>query len=270
MSFRTVKTNQVLSAISKASAGGDKETYKYVLKTTEEVYDMKTGVLQELLETNSKDTTLVVVLGHIENKNKEQSVLGNTTYDVTTFEAMADNFAARLGLGRELVSGLEKLFKTMGAAEFSLTTRVMLTFFDAVTLGSIVVSTLTLTTGGAISGFFLVLNIFSIWSRLDGRDHNNIYDKLSTRFKRIQEQVTIYLKDNKLPPKDVKNALQTLDNIEKTISEVSEYKGILPAIFNLLDPASIKVNSAIDIQKKLESIAANELYIKAAQLRTLD
>lgn len=272
MAFRSVRTNQVLSAISKAHADGDKDSYKYVLKTTEEVYDLKTGILQELVETKSKETTLVVVLGQIENKNKEQSLMGNTTYDITTFEAMADNFAARLGLGRELVSGLEKLYKTYGAAEFSQSMRILITVFDTLTVASIVGSVAVLTGGGNVvmAGFYLTLNIFSIWSRLDGRDHNNVYDKLSVRFKRIKEQITIYLKDNKLPAKDVKIALQSLANIEKTISEVSEYKGYLPAIFNLIDPASIKVNRAIDIQKKLESIAGNELYIKAAQLRTLE
>lgn len=270
MAFRTVRTNQVLSAISKAHADGDKDSYKYVLKTTEDIYDLKTGVLQELVETKNKEVVYIAVLGHIENNTKEQSLLGNTTYDISTFEAMSDNFATRLGLGRELVSALEKMFKTMGAAEFSMTTRVAMTVFDTITSVAIVGSVIAIGANPLVGGFYLAINVFSVWSRLDGRDHNNVYDKLSVRFKRIKEQITIYLKDNKLPAKDVKIALQSLANIEKTISEVSEYKGYLPAIFNLLDPASVKVNNAISIQKKLESIASNELYIKAAQLRTLE
>lgn len=272
MAFRTARTNQVLSAISKAQGGGDKDVYKYVLKTTEEVYDLKTGVLQELVDVKDQQTSLVVVLGQIEADTHNKSITGNTTYDTTTFEAMSDNYAARLGLGRELVSGLEKLYKTMGSAEFSQKTRIILTVIDTITVTQLILATRTLLIGSnpVMASLVIVLTAFSLWMRLDGRDHNNVYDKLTVRFKRIKEQVITYLKDNKLPTKDVKIALQSIENMEKTIAEISEYKGYLPAIFNMLDPASIKVNNAINIQKKLESIAANDLYIKAAQLRTLD
>lgn len=272
MAFRTMRTNQVLSAISKAHGGGDKDVYKYVLKTTEEVYNLKTGVLQELVETKDQNSVMVVTMGQIEEQRYKDSLMGNTTYDQTTFEAMADNFATRLGLGRELVSSLEKMYKTMGAAEFSKTSRVLLTITDIMTVAIMTGGAIGVVTGAAVGSGLYILVILSLvtWIGLDGRDHNNTYDKLSIRFKRVKEQINLYLKDNKLPSNDVKQALKSLENIEKTISEISEYKGFIPAILNLIDPASVKVNNAKDIQKKLESIAANDLYAKAAQLRVLD
>jgi hypothetical protein len=73
LAFRTIRTNQILSAISKAHAGGDKEKYKYVLKITEEVMDLKTGVLDEALETKDGSAALVITMGQIEKKTHEDS-----------------------------------------------------------------------------------------------------------------------------------------------------------------------------------------------------
>ena len=271
MAFRAARTNQVLAAVAKAHAGGDKDEYKYVLKTTEELFGFKTGVLDQLVDVKKADVVLTVTLGEIEKNTYEQSIMGNTTYDITTFEAMSDNFAARLGLGRELVTGLEKIYKVMNAAEFSRTTRIIYTIIDIINLTSLIaLFTMTVMAGSVFHAFFLVMACLALYSRLDGRDNNNIYDKLDIRFKRIKEQSVQYLKNKRLPPKEVKKAVETIAHIEKIIGEVSNYKGFLPVIFNLIDPASRAVNSAINVQKKLETLAANELYVKAAQLRTLD
>lgn len=269
MAFRTIRTNQILAAATKAAAGGDQGEYEYVLKTSEDVLNLKGGVFDELKETKDQKTIMTVILGKAERKTHDESLMGNTTYDVTTFEAMADNFAARLGLGKPLVTGLEKVYRYFGSTEYSTMARVGATIMDIYQVMGIIGGVIALASNPVTGGFYLGMNLVILYSRLDGRDHNNVYDKLSVRFKRIKEQMVQYLKDTKLPSAEVTKTLDAIAVVEKSISEVSEYKGFLPAIFNLIDPASRSVNNARDVQKKLETLVANDMYLKAAMLRTL-
>ena len=269
MAFRTVRTNQILAAASKAAAGGDKGQYEYVLKTAEEVLDLKSGMFDEIKETKDQKTVMTVIMGKAERKTHDDSLMGNTTYDITTFEALADNYAARLGLGKELVTGLEKLYRNFGAAEFSSGARIVATMLDIYSVVSMIGAVIVMGSNPIMGALYLGLNMLGLYARLDGRDHNNVYDKLTIRFKRVKEQIIQYLKDKSLPAADVKRSLESVAHIEKTIAQISEYKGFLPAIFNMVDPASRAVNSARDIQQNLEAMVANDMYLKAAALRTM-
>lgn len=269
MAFRTVRTNQILAAASKAAAGGDKGQYEYVLKTAEEVLDLKSGMFDEIKETKDQKTVMTVIMGKAERKTHDDSLMGNTTYDITTFEALADNYAARLGLGKELVTGLEKLYREFGAAEFSSRARIAATMLDIYSVVSMIGAVIVMGSNPIMGALYLGLNMWGLYARLDGRDHNNVYDKLTIRFKRVKEQIIQYLKDKSLPAADVKRSLESVAHIEKTIAQISEYKGFLPAIFNMVDPASRAVNSARDIQQNLEAMVANDMYLKAAALRTM-
>ena len=269
MAFRTVRTNQILAAASKAAAGGDKGQYEYVLKTAEEVLDLKSGMFDEIKETKDQKTVMTVIMGKAERKTHDDSLMGNTTYDITTFEALADNYAARLGLGKELVTGLEKLYREFGAAEFSSGARIAATMLDIYSVVSMIGGVIVMGSNPIMGALYLGLNMLGLYARLDGRDHNNVYDKLTIRFKRVKEQIIQYLKDKSLPAADVKRSLESVAHIEKTIAQISEYKGFLPAIFNMVDPASRAVNSARDIQQNLEAMVANDIYLKAAALRTI-
>ena len=269
MAFRTVRTNQILAAASKAAAGGDKGQYEYVLKTAEEVLDLKSGMFDEIKETKDQKTVMTVIMGKAERKTHDDSLMGNTTYDITTFEALADNYAARLGLGKELVTGLEKLYREFGAAEFSSVARIAATMLDIYSVVSMIGAVIAMGSNPIMGALYLGLNMWGLYARLDGRDHNNVYDKLTIRFKRVKEQIIQYLKDKSLPAADVKRSLESVAHIEKTIAQISEYKGFLPAIFNMVDPASRAVNSARDIQQNLEAMVANDMYLKAAALRTM-
>ena len=269
MAFRTVRTNQILAAASKAAAGGDKGQYEYVLKTAEEVLDLKSGMFDEIKETKDQKTVMTVIMGKAERKTHDDSLMGNTTYDITTFEALADNYAARLGLGKELVTGLEKLYREFGAAEFSSFARIAATMLDIYSVVSMIGAVIAMGSNPIMGALYLGLNMLGLYARLDGRDHNNVYDKLTIRFKRVKEQIIQYLKDKSLPAADVKRSLESVAHIEKTIAQISEYKGFLPAIFNMVDPASRAVNSARDIQQNLEAMVANDMYLKAAALRTM-
>ena len=269
MAFRTVRTNQILAAASKAAAGGDKGQYEYVLKTAEEVLDLKSGMFDEIKETKDQKTVMTVIMGKAERKTHDDSLMGNTTYDITTFEALADNYAARLGLGKELVTGLEKLYREFGAAEFSSVARIAATMLDIYSVVSMISAVIVMGSNPIMGALYLGLNMWGLYARLDGRDHNNVYDKLTIRFKRVKEQIIQYLKDKSLPAADVKRSLESVAHIEKTIAQISEYKGFLPAIFNMVDPASRAVNSARDIQQNLEAMVANDMYLKAAALRTM-
>lgn len=283
MAFRTVRTNQILAAIAKSDANADKDTYDYILKTTEDIIGLKTGTLDELVEIKDKKVVTTVVLGEIDKKNRQDAVLGLTAYDSVNFESLADNFAARLGLGKELVLALEKMTKKWGGYEFNPTARIQATIFDIVSISLVLVS--------AVSGFGMVVaataalaeslmyisvisffigssGILKGWSISTWQKFSS-YDDLTTRFKRIKEQLVQYLKNTKLPMTEVKTTLNSIAKIEQVIGEISEYKGIIPAIFNFFSSVARNRFKAVEVQSMLESLASNALYIKAAEIKTL-
>ena len=270
--FRTVRTNQILSSVAKTHAGGDKDEYKYALKVTEEIFNLKTGILDDLVEVKNQEVVLTAVIGTIEKNTYEQSIMGNTTYDITTFEAMSDNYATRLGLGRELVTGLEKILIATGAPEYSQDLRRTIFYIDCFCLLNIILGVVAAIQGWPVilSGYYIFMGVLLVWGRLKGRDHRNIYDDVKVRYKRIKEQLIHYLKNVELPKEDIQRTLESLKIIEKAIDQVSERKSFMEFLFSYLDPATIRFFSHVEIQKKLETLAANELYVKAAQLRTLD
>ncbi len=154
----------------------------------------------------------------------------------------------------------------MGAAEFNATTRVLITLNDIFTLSMMFAAGGFFLATGSLHGLLVfTFNAFILYMGLDGRDHNNVYDKLEIRFKRIKEQIIQYIKNNKLQSKDVKNALESIKHIEGVMAQISNYDGFIKPILNMLDPKSRAAINAREIQAKLETLASNDLYVKAAE-----
>lgn len=264
LAFNTIQTNQILLALHKSLVAKDQKLFEYSLKLTEKRLGPSSGVYNELKEET--DTTVVTTVVMAKIQEKRVSELGTAAYDKTTYEALADNFATRMGLGRELVTSLEKIHRLYGSPEYSGETRFIYNMIQ------ITVASYFMLLGAAMGSVFLMivgapLFFLITWSVSDGAEDQNVYDKLKIRYKRVREQLISRLKVKSLAPDLVKNILEDLKVLDKIIEQAGEFNSILNVVGNIIYPSNWILSSRKNTQRRLEELAANDLFIKAAQLR---
>jgi len=264
LAFNTIQTNQILLALHKSLVAKDQKLFEYSLKLTEKRIGPSSGVYNELKEETDTNVVTTVVMAKIQEKRVSE--LGTAAYDKTTYEALADNFATRMGLGRELVTSLEKIHRLYGSPEYSGETRFMYNMIQIIVasyfmlLGAVLGSVLLMIAGAPI--FFLIT-----WTVSDGAEYQNVYDKLKIRYKRVREQLISRLKVKSLAPELVKNILEDLKVLDKIIEQTGEFSSILNVVGNIIYPSNWVLSSRKNAQRLLEELASNDLFIKAAQLR---
>lgn len=264
LAFNTIQTNQILLALHKSLLTNDQKLFEYSLKVVDNKIGSDHGVYAELKdETDSKVVTTVVLAKMME---KRKSELGNAAYDKTTYEALADNFAARMGLGRELVTGLEKIHKLYGSPEYSGSTRFLINLIELLLITYFMCLGFV---GGPVVAIILGLLIFFTitWTSSDGSMSSNIYDKLQIRYKRIREQLVSRLKVKSLDPAIVKKTLADLEVVDKAVAEASNFTTFLGVVGNIIYPSNWVLTSRKNTQRLMEELASNDLFVKAAQLR---
>ena len=264
LAFNTIQTNQILLALHKSLVANDQKLFEYSLKLTEKKLGPNSGVYNELKEET--DTTVVTTVVMAKIQEKRVSELGTAAYDKTTYEALADNFATRMGLGRELVTSLEKIHRLYGSPEYSGETRFIYNMIQitvatySMLLGAVLGSVLLMIAGAPM--FFLIT-----WAVSDGAEYQNVHDKLKIRYKRVREQLISRLKVKSLAPELVKNILEDLKVLDKIIDQTGEFSSILNVVGNIIYPSNWVLSSRKNAQRLLEELASNDLFIKAAQLR---
>ena len=266
LAFNTIQTNQILLSLHKSLINNDQKLFEYSLKMVETKVGVQTGVYQELKnETNSKVVT-TVVLAHMQEKRKSE--LGTAAYDKTTYEALADNYAVRMGLGRELVTGLEKINRLYGSPEYNSSTRF------SISSAELVISTFLMGAGfatGTVPMMLLGMALYFLisWGASDGNDHQHTYDKIKIRYKRVREQLVNRLKEKSLPKDIVKKTLEDLAAIDKIVERAGEFTSIMGLVGNIIYPSNWGLIDRMKAQRKIEELAANDLFVKAAQLRSI-
>ena len=264
LAFNTIQTNQILLALHKSLVANDQKLFEYSLKLTEKKLGPNSGVYNELKEETDTAVVTTVVMAKIQEKRVSE--LGTAAYDKTTYEALADNFATRMGLGRELVTSLEKTHRLYGSPEYSGETRFIYNMIQitvatySMLLGAVLGSVLLMIAGAPL--FFLIT-----WAVSDGAEYQNVCDKLKIRYKRVREQLISRLKVKSLAPELVKNILEDLKVLDKIIEQTGEFSSILNVVGNIIYPSNWVLSSRKNAQRLLEELASNDLFIKAAQLR---
>ena len=171
-------------------------------------------------------------------------------YDFNTWEYLSDQYASRNGAGRYLVTGLAKLYD--GSNHISFRGTAMYLAMEAIKI--LLICTIQLMP--------LAFALISMDGAGDGT-----YDKPGARMKRVRDQIVENLKDKELSKDDfvrLKADLDAIDEVTKGINDRRQWLGVL---WDAISPYSRKVYNQERIQQELESIAMNELFVKAAELK---
>ena len=260
-SDRLESTNQVLLDVAKKITSDDNEKHlNYVYKELTKLDDtLTTKDAADLLKNNR------IIPGYNWFKlmikvTKSQLLLSK--YDQTSFEQLADNFASRFGYGGQLAIALNKVGKD---------TNSILIFVEIITIYHTFKSLLILFMFPNLITLLLSILFYTTILYFFGESFKDYtYDKLEIRYRRIRNDLVASLKTSELDNTNMKRIVATLKEIDNIILNTKEYKFLYNKISNILFSQHNKVISNIEEQQLLENLASNDLFIKAAQLRTIN
>lgn len=246
---RTVTTNQALAGMSKAldgSAGVDER--EAVLINVKKALKLGELDVQALAKSNNKKVAEVVVITHV--AQQAASELGSNIYDFSTWEYLSDQYAARQGAGRYLATALDKIFR--GGWNISFRSMPAYLAFEAFKIVSL----------------FLVPAVGVLFMMMDGISDPS-YDRPGARVQRIRNQIVENLKDKKLSKDDQERLAADLTVVDEMAKQINDRRQLLNVIWDTLSPSSRKARNQELLQKQLEDLAANDLFVKAAALKQL-
>ena len=273
---RTSTTNQILAAVCRTvQEKDDFKTKEIVFKEASDLLNAKGDTVTSLV--NQRDMVVVstvIIKSSLENAASE---IGLSEYDISAFEQLADNFSARFGYGRDLITALDKLHKDRF---FSVETGRM-SYFIAFLFQSlyILVSLIRISlifacvaSGAylfALIHLILTLLFYSAFANSGAKNKDYTYDTLKVRHTRIKEQLIERLKDKNTSDKERASILESIKVSEKIIEETFVYAGPMEIISNFVFSNDRETKSAIELQRNLEVLASNDFFVKSAQLNSL-
>ena len=255
---RTVTTNTVLAGIAKTmSSTTDPKEIETVLLSAKKVLQLTDLDVKKLVNNSRVDLVeMVVVSSAIEQARSE---LGSDIYDMNSFEALADNFATRLGCGRELVTALDKYYRS--GNDMALRTLPTYLALEATKLLSLGLSTLIAATA-AIAGttlFSMLIILSTIF--LVGRDLNTEdYDRPLFRLKRIKEQLVERMKDKRASKEERKQLAESVEHIDCLLKDYNTRTSVLVKLAAVVSTSVRNRYKQEQLQSELESLASNELF----------
>lgn len=184
--------------------------------------------------------------------------MANSKYDETNFENLADSFAARFNMGKDLVSGLNKLNRRYGLVhENNRMTFSILLFIDL--LLNIIFLALFKVPGAIV--------MMAILITLYNSDNSNMtYDFPLERYNRVKNSIINNLKNINLPDELVKDLLSQFIFINEVIEKSMYFKDVKGRIADILLSSNRNNNYYISLQQSIENNLNNLLFVKAAQI----
>jgi hypothetical protein len=252
---RTVSSNQILAALSKKyeTSGSIKEREVFLtkVKTLAQLKDLD---VEALAKSNDKKVVEVVIVTSI--VKAIESELGSNIYDMNSWEQLADQYAARQGAGRALVTALDKAERFDGHIGYRNLGYYL--YVEAVKLLFAALAPIT---------YGVTLIPLLVACGADSTDQGGVYDTLKNRMGRVRDQLVEALKDQRLKPEQVASVNQDLTAIDEVLSNVKDRQQLLGYVIDFLSPWHRKRISQEKLQRELERLAHNDLFVRAANLK---
>lgn len=267
--YKLNATNQVFQSLCDEIVGkNEKKQKEIILKDYKFGSSVKPEDIEEIINSETK-----VVLGYKLFKVFGLEVIdlmNKSHYNQATSEQMADNFTVRMGLGRELVTSLDKYHRSYGDPAYGLMNAMFHTLtFMLYVLGGVAVAILGIML--PILASFSVIAIVVLISIILGERESNLdrtYDEIKDRFMRIRHQVIEQLKNKNMPKHEIKSTLESLEAITKIVNDVGRYRGIINRIFKIFSSKDREAFNEILNMRDLEELAHNELFVSSAKLQS--
>lgn len=185
----------------------------------------------------------------------------NGKYDETNFENMADSFATRFGRGRDLVTGLDKIYRATG----QVLPNSKGLYLAILTIESLLLAGLFLTV--PVLGA-MVFTIYMVGFFTAGSD-TMTYDFPIDRYNRVRNTLINGMKRLDLPKDVLKDLLEQYDVVSDLMEKGMAIRPSTEVLARLLRPSVRNQAYHIDLQQKIENSLNNQLFVNTARLRAI-
>ena len=244
-------TNYVLQHVSRTLMNTTDKRKRYkVIEEGSEVLGVNIDDPEALLYEEDEKVIQAVLLTQV--MKNQQHELGSSSYDLTAWEMLSDQFATRQGAGRALVTALDKLFRSSG---YSLSSSTMGYCLNEVFKFLFFVATIPLTLG--IIQFFMLFVV-------DAND--DLYDKPKDRMLRVRRDMIQALKNQDLSREYRKQLDHDIKMMDEVIQNITQRDTLLELYWQTVHPRGRYHANQKAFQQQLERLVHNDLYLKANAL----
>lgn len=273
-SNRMAITNQALALVSKAimDKESDADRVIYLRKASEMITGNENSFKDYEKITNTAIITNVFMKA---TADRACSELKTDTYDFVACEYLADQYAARHGYARPLVEVLNGMHADFFNKELRHIPEIIFHLQSLITAFvsiSIILNPISIIGTGVIGFVMYLISLLSVYSFMfcsKYTDRDYTYDDLFIRFKRNKEQVIQYIKNPNLDQDVKRKAIEDIETIEQIMKKTRQFENIFEKITLFFSKKSRDTKQLIELQYNLETLANNDLFVKAAKLTTL-
>lgn len=264
-------TNQVLSDIARNISQSGHGDVKYVYSKIKTIYPNATVEIAEGLCSGNR--VIMNVSAYRVFVGATRTLMNNSTYDRTSFEALADQFSTRFGYGLPLVTGLEKFedryseYRASVEMYESLKSALLFTCFMSLACFALVlIPNPVARIYGALVGtlFSFITKLLIDTQRPSTKDMT--YDNIRDRYMRIRNQIVELIKDPELDTEIKTNLLNEISAIDIVIEDKQVFRSALERLAASIIPSDKKTVMSIQQQREIEDMIANDIFVSAQRL----
>ena len=265
-SDRVSSTNQVMADIAlTVKDKADKSKRIYLFKELATKLDIDEKEFNDILEEDNRIIFGVKLFKKY--MTSVSSLMEQVKYDETSSEQLADNFATRFGYGKHIVEALDVMMK--GSAERSrgmYKVSVMLDLLVTLLMPLVAIAGMVLFIP---LGVFYSFLLFIILTNSGDNDKDMTYDDLKTRYSRVRHQLILQTQELNISKSDLKALVDSIHQLDDIIKGTQVFTPLYTSIVNFFSSTNKSAKENIALQKVMETLTNNELFVKSAQLRTL-
>lgn len=225
----------------------DEKQRTFVISTVGRAASMSESEIKDLTQAKSKEVLQMVIVSNIAEQCR--SDIGENIFDHTTWEALSDEYAVRMGAGTELAVALDKMHRRGLSRSHRGWTMYMLV--------EVIKFALMITPGMTFFGVMLVIMDAS----------SEYHDDPEARFRRIRNQLVQRSKEKDLSSEERKNHLQDIDTMDVLLDSVKDRRQFVSVLAEAIVPSLRKQKNVLEKIRLLENLATNELFVISQQLR---
>lgn len=188
-----------------------------------------------------------------------RSEFGTELYDLRSWEAMSDQFAARHGFARDLATSLDKMYRQYDPIAYRSTPVYllveMLKFVGAILLA------VGFAISSPISAIILIPLLLSI------NPHARVYDRPQERIARIRRDLVEAVKDKNMAKEKQKSVLKDIAVIDEILKDVKARESFYEKIWTFFSAYTRDQKRAMRELQSLEELINNDMFVAAASLR---
>lgn len=261
--WHSVTTNQVLAGVAKGlDQSADQAEREMILMSAAKALNLNEAEMKKLAESGTNKAATILVLQEV--TRFAPSEIGTSIYDMNNWEQLADQFAARHGAQRDLFMALDKIHHLVGDISVRSTAKYVALEVVKVLLMFGTIGLATVAGPAAIIPFF----IWTAMILIDGPG-SPLYDRPGVRLKRIRDQLVEQIKDRDLGKDVVVRLKEDLVACDKLLETVKDRFQLITLVFGFFNSEFRDRLKQEKLQQELETLVANDLFVKSAELKTL-